>query len=109
VDNALGTVGTIAFAFSTTLQDARSGRSIRMRHTAMVILEMKYSTINPRLKILNGRIKCFETAEEAIAHAKKNKCQAYEWGVVIYGQLELNFKLMFSAINQPPQRGKEEA
>lgn len=70
---------------------------------------MKYSTINPRLKILNGRIKCFETAMEAIAHAKKNKCQAYEWGVVIYGQLELNFKLMFSETNQPPQRGKEEA
>jgi hypothetical protein len=46
---------------------------------------------------------------EAIAHAKKNKCQAYEWGVVIYGQLELNFKLMFSETNQPPQRGKEEA
>ena len=109
MDNALGTVGTIAFALSTTLQDARSGRSIRMRHAAVGMLEMKYSTINLRLEILDGRIQCFETAREAIAHAKKNKCQAYEWGVVIYGQLELNFKLMFSAINQPPQRGKEEA
>lgn len=63
-----------------------------MCHTAMFILEMKYSTINPRLEILDGRIKCFETAEEAIAHAKKNKCRAYELGTVIYGQLEFNFK-----------------
>ena len=55
MDNALGTVGTIAFALSTTLQDARSGRSIRMRHAAIGM-----------------------------------------WA-------------MFSAINQPPQRGKEEA
>jgi hypothetical protein len=53
---------------------------------------VKYSTINPRLEILDGRIQCFETAEEAIAHAKKKNCRAYEWGAVIYGQLELNFK-----------------
>ena len=109
MDSALGTAGFIAVALSTTLQDAKSDHSIRMRHTAMVILEMKYSTINTRIEILDGRIKCFETAEEAISYAKKNKCRAYKFGTVIYGQLELNFKLMFSETNQPPQRGKEEA
>jgi anti-sigma regulatory factor (Ser/Thr protein kinase) len=49
-----------------------------MRHTAMVILEMKYSKINPRLEILDGRIKCFETAEEAISHAKKKQVSSLQ-------------------------------
>ena len=70
-----------------TFQVANSDRSIRMRRIAGIGYAMKYSTIED-----GNKVQCFKTRREAIKYAKKYNCRAYEWGDLIYGQLEINYE-----------------
>lgn len=53
---------------------------------------MWYSTINQRLTILDGRIRCFDTAEEALEHARETGDTVYCMGFPIELQLEFDFE-----------------
>ena len=53
---------------------------------------MRFSTIDETKEIGAGRIRCFETAEGALEHARETGAIVYDWGYPLKLQLELDLK-----------------